>query len=270
MNKDKNDNVMVSIVMITYNQDRYIKDAVESILNQECNFKIELIIADDKSQDNTEKLILEIIKHHKKGHFIKYTKHKINKGIVPNIMWALGQSSGKYIAVCEGDDFWTDSLKLQKQVDFLNKHSDFSMTFHSVNILNDGNTTYSYPIPKKDIITFNDILFNHFIPTCSLVFRAEYILPYYPWLNKCIQADIPLELYLADKGRAKYFDKKMGTYRKQGQGITASISQKKLGRKSLIIIYKNLIKVLSFKRLIPLTIVLLKTYLGYIVDVFRK
>ena len=120
-------NTLVSVVMITYNHEKYIQQAIEGVLMQKINFHIELIIADDTSPDQTENIVKKIIVEHPNGHWIKYTKHKFNKGVSKNFTWALKQAKGKYIALCEGDDYWTDPLKLQKQVDFLEENENIGL-----------------------------------------------------------------------------------------------------------------------------------------------
>ena len=118
---------IVSVVMITYNHEKYIQQAVEGVLMQQTDFPIELIIADDASPDQTEKIVTTIKKKHPNGNWIKYTRHLQNKGMTENFMWALGQAQGKYIALCEGDDYWTDPYKLQKQVDFLEANEEYGL-----------------------------------------------------------------------------------------------------------------------------------------------
>ena len=76
------------------------------------HFGVELIIADDCSTDKTERIVEEISKNHPKGNWIKHTQHKENKGIIANSIWSFEQAKGKYAAICEGDDYWTDTLKL--------------------------------------------------------------------------------------------------------------------------------------------------------------
>ncbi|MDO9260985.1 MAG: glycosyltransferase, partial [Flavobacteriaceae bacterium] len=112
------DKPTVSVCMITYNHENYIQQAIEGVLMQTCNFEVELIIANDCATDKTDEVIQEIIKNHPNSSWIKYTNHSQNKGMMPNFIWAMQQCKGKYIALCEGDDYWTDPLKLQKQVEF--------------------------------------------------------------------------------------------------------------------------------------------------------
>ena len=113
---------MVSVVMITYGHEDYIAEAIEGVLRQVVDFPVELIIADDCSADNTESIVQGFIQNHPNGHWINYTKHEKNKGMIPNFLWALEKAEGEFVALCDGDDYWTSSNKLQIQVNFLVKN----------------------------------------------------------------------------------------------------------------------------------------------------
>lgn len=119
--------IKVSVVMITYNHEKFIKEALESVFSQKTNFQYEIIISNDCSTDNTDEVIKKIIDKNENGNLINYTNHKNNKGMIPNFLWSIQQAKGKYIALCEGDDYWTDPYKLQKQVDFLEANPDYSI-----------------------------------------------------------------------------------------------------------------------------------------------
>ena len=131
----------VSVVMITYGHENYIKQAINGVLMQECDFEVELIIANDCSPDTTDLVVKKIIEEHPNRNWIKYVKHKTNLGMMPNFIWALEQTKGKYIALCEGDDYWTDPLKLQKQVDFIESHPDYVL-IHSDFFIKNSNGEY--------------------------------------------------------------------------------------------------------------------------------
>ena len=122
----------VSVVTITYGHEKYIAETLDGILMQQYDGPVEFIIANDNSPDATDEVVKKyFLENPAPSNFeIKYTKHETNKGMMPNFIWALEQATGKYIALCEGDDYWTDPLKLQKQVDFLESHPDYSVTFH--------------------------------------------------------------------------------------------------------------------------------------------
>ena len=129
---------MVSVVMITYGHENYIEEAINSVLRQECDFELELIIANDKSPDNTDDVVQRILRNHPKASSIRYILREKNWGIVPNFIDALKQGRGRYIALCEADDYWTDRSKLNKQVCFLEAHLDHSMICHNARIIYEG------------------------------------------------------------------------------------------------------------------------------------
>src|SRR5215208_3554649 len=146
-----NEQLLVSVSVITYNHERFIVQALESILIQKVNFKYEVIIGDDCSTDNTRKILeeyavkypdrIKLILHEKKGEGIP---GKLN------FISTIEAARGKYIALLDGDDFWTDESKLQKQVDFLEKNPGYSICFHKASILYDGTDTFSYRDVNKD------------------------------------------------------------------------------------------------------------------------
>jgi glycosyltransferase involved in cell wall biosynthesis len=212
---------LLSVVMITYNHELYIAQALDNILNQETDFSFEVIIGDDCSTDRT----LEIVNDYKKRfpEVIKVLCREINIGFQVNFKQTLLAGEGKYLAVCEGDDYWTDPCKLQKQVKFLENNSDYVMSAHSVNIVdNNGNcikNAHPYTPIIKDKSHFQDILKYHFIPTLSLVFRRV-ITTIPDWFQQIRSCDIALELMLASHGKCFYFHETMGAYRKHPGGVT--------------------------------------------------
>src|SRR5690554_5556553 len=215
------DKVTVSVVMITYNHELYIKEAIEGVLMQECSFNVELIIADDNSPDKTEEIVLDIIKNHKHGYWISYVKHKKNKGMMPNFIWALKKATGQYIALCEGDDYWIDPLKLQKQVDFLEENEDCAASFHASQNVKETNNgeiiTENSPslIPKNNKYSTIDIikLRGGNMSTNSLLFRSKHMHSLPEWYHEVLVGDLPLKLILAYKGDFGYIDRVMSCYR---------------------------------------------------------
>jgi len=118
----KENSPLVSIICITYNHEPYIAEAIEGVLMQKCSFPIELVIGEDCSTDNTRKICEE---YANKSELIKLLPTETNLGMMPNFIRTLQSCTGKYIAMCEGDDYWTDPLKLQKQVDFLEANAEY-------------------------------------------------------------------------------------------------------------------------------------------------
>lgn len=216
----------VSVCMITYGHEKYIRQAIEGVLLQYCDFEVELIVANDCSPDATDQVIKDIIQSHPLGFWIKYRKHDKNKGMIPNFIFALQECKGEYIALCDGDDYWTDSLKLQKQVDFLEANSDYVLCFHQINILKTNDEIVEDFITNvPDNYQTIEILahLGNYIHTPSVVFRN--IIKSFPSeFEKSPIGDYFLYMMLAQYGKLKYLEDKMCVYR-EGVGIWSDKSQ---------------------------------------------
>lgn len=211
--------------MITYNHEKFIEEAINGVLMQECNFAVELIIANDCSTDQTDAVIQKIIQHHPKSSWIKYYKHYKNLGMMPNFIFAMQQCKGKYIALCEGDDYWTDPLKLQKQVDFLNNNEDYVACFHKANVISeDGNRIDKYRnLSKKGKVNVETIIMNGggIYATASLLYRNILELPKFAQSTKA--GDSALIYTLLGLGNIHFQNEYMCIYRKHKGGIYTSI-----------------------------------------------
>ncbi|SHI63383.1 glycosyltransferase family 2 protein [Flavobacterium terrae] len=204
----------VSVVMITYNHAKYIQKAIESILDQETNFEIELIISNDNSPDDTDLIVKKIISTHSQGNKIKYFKHEENIGMMNNFLFSLKKGSGEYIALCEGDDYWTDSKKLQKQIDFLDNNKDYSICFHNVNvleknILKENNIKTDLP----DTSTIMDLAKGNFMHTPSVVYRNHLFKNFPEYFALSPIGDYFLHMLNAKHGKIKYYKDYMAVYR---------------------------------------------------------
>lgn len=209
------DDILVSINCITYNHEKYIATALESFLMQKTNFKFEIIIGEDCSTDNTRKVVEEYVKKYPEK--IKMITSDKNVGGRKNSIRLHNASSGKYIALCEGDDYWIDEYKLQKQIDYMEKNNECTMCFHNAKKLNDATGIYeNYMIDKtlkSKKCTIKDILNLRFLPTASVVYR-KYTKDNLPdWYMQCIVGDLPSHLIVTDYGYAYYFDEVMSIYR---------------------------------------------------------
>lgn len=207
---------LTSVVMITYNHEVHIAQAIESVLSQNFDSPLELIISNDRSPDDTERIVLDIINSHPRGNIIKYTKHERNLGMSSNFFWSLNQAKGKYVALCEGDDSWTDPNKLQKQIDFLEENNEYGLTcggFTSLNCATGEKETWLKDI-KDDNAKFSfgfDIEIERFwkdwcIQTLTVVYRRDLFdfneLSGYNYKNFI---DIHLYYYLIKQKKGFYF-----------------------------------------------------------------
>ena len=233
---------LVSVIMITYGHEKYIEEAIRGVFLQKTNFPFELIISNDKSPDSTDEIVKNIIKSAPENISVKYIHHPENIGMHHNFVSAFKMAEGKYIAVCEGDDYWTDENKLQKQIDFLEKNEDFTLTFHNVFIRN-GETLradldYEKRLSSKDVYTINDLSKGNFIHTLSVVFRNTEI-EFPEWYFSSFLGDYPIWLWLSKKGKIKYFSEKMGVYR-ENVGVWSGKSQEEREFKTMLVL-RNLI-----------------------------
>ncbi len=211
---------LVSVGCITYNHEDYIEEAIQSFLMQKTNFPFEVIIHDDASTDDTAKIIKRYAKKYpniiKPIFQIENQYSQINGPIYPRFVYP--KCNGEYIALCEGDDYWTDPFKLQKQVDILEKHSGCSWSFHPAQIVN-----HIKPTGKICRITNNNKVFGEqdifkinktrFSPTASILFRTRHIKQLPNWVLNAPVGDLPLKLYLTTKGKAYYINEAMSAYR---------------------------------------------------------
>lgn len=236
--------ICVSIIMITYGHEKFIEEAIEGVRIQKCNFNIELIIADDNSSDNTEGVVNNYLKEKKftENIQVRYFKHKINKGANENYLWAVKQSNGKYIANCEGDDYWIDPLKLQKQVDFLENNPEYVISCHNSNIVDgDGNFKKLFNKFKIPETTETNYLITEpwYMPTASVVFRKNH-LSFPEWYFKVKNGDYALYLLLTyKKNLIHYNNVVMSAYRIHGKGVSNIFKRKNVYSHSMIFIHQN-------------------------------
>ena len=201
--------------MVTYNHENFIATAIESVLMQKTDFAFRLIIGEDCSTDRTSDIVQEYARNYPDK--ITYYLNETNLGIKRNAEQIYIACTAKYMAILEGDDYWTDPLKLQKQVDFLEANSDYSLCFHDAIILWEDKAhppKYFCSSDPKETSTIENVIEKWFIPSASMVLRKEYITPLPEWFKDIYNGDYALHLLLADKGKIGYIDEVMSVYRK--------------------------------------------------------
>lgn len=210
---------LLAIKCLTYNHEPYIRQCLEGFVMQKTNFPFIAIVHDDASTDNTADIIREYAE--KYPDIIKpiyetvnqYSKHD---GSVGRIMNAAIPESVKYIAVCEGDDYWTDSLKLQKQVDFLENHPEYGLVYSRVKYYNEKNKKYTC-VFGNEVNSFIDLTKRNTIPTLSIVVRHGLLKNYYetikPKEKSWKMGDYPMCLYCSYYSKLKFLPDITGIYR---------------------------------------------------------
>ncbi|MBW7675612.1 glycosyltransferase [Chryseobacterium chendengshani] len=223
----------VSVIVLTYNQEKFIEKNLTGIFMQKVNFPVELIISDDCSTDQTALIINELIKN-KPAHIeIKFKSHQKNLGSTPNFFNALQEATGKYIAFCEGDDYWTDENKLQIQYDFLEENKDYSMCFHQVKNISSNqliNDSLFAAVDNKDYSPFE--IFRHWIVhTTSVFMNAEVLqnqaaktLFKHPEL---LYFDTFLYMACSLNGKIRGSDLTMSCYLRHEEGLSNGINYKR-------------------------------------------
>jgi glycosyltransferase involved in cell wall biosynthesis len=223
---DKSSIPLVSVFSLVYNHENFIRRAIDSWLMQKTSFKFEIVIGEDCSTDKSREIVLSYAK--KYPDIIKVITSDTNVGMRENSRRTKNACTGKYIAFCEGDDYWIDPNKLQIQVEFMEKNPDFSLCFHDAILLWDEKTwppKYFVPLNQKEVSTTEDVIENYFIPTASMLVRAEYIKRLPEWFEKIYNGDWATQLILSTQGKIKYIDELMSVYRKNIGGLSGSIGK---------------------------------------------
>lgn len=214
----------VSACIITYNHQDYIIESIEGALSQKLNCEYEIVIGIDKSTDETLKICEDYASKYPAK--IRLLKRETNLGMIGNWVDTIKSCKGSYIAICEGDDYWTDPLKLQKQVDFLDTNSEFSICFTDYQVLYEQKKIISQPnliVKHKSKSTFSrsSIILNNFIPTLTVVFRNnKQILDYIK--TELFPADWFVHILNSNYGKIKFLPFESAVYRIHNGGVCSS------------------------------------------------
>ena len=217
----KNNNILLSILMITYNQEKYIAKAIDSILMQKVDFKYEIIIGEDCSSDRTREILLRY--KEKYPDKIRLLLHEDNIGMLNNWKAVLEATQAEYNAVLEGDDYWIDSHKLQIQVDSMRKNPECYISFHPAQLRLGDDTSgeiYAKQANKTKVFTPSEVILGGggFCPTASIVFRKEVLESLPDFYYEMPVGDYILQIFASLHGGALYIDRVMSVYRKGVDG----------------------------------------------------
>lgn len=219
---------MVSVFMVTYNHEKFIRQSLQSVIDQKTTFQIEVIIGEDCSTDGTKIIIEEFEKLYPE--IMKPIYHTTNVGGLRNAYeFCYPLLKGKYIACLEGDDYWTDDYKLQKQIEFLEENPDFAICFHNSKIIYDeepGKILYSNSQDQAEVSTFEDLAKGEFIYTPTCIFRNDDFKKF-PKKFQVYLNNYTLDLHNAQFGKIMYINEIMSTYRVHRGGIWSMVPREK-------------------------------------------
>ncbi|MBX0292139.1 glycosyltransferase [Hymenobacter sp. HSC-4F20] len=221
----------VSVCCISYNHERYLAQAIESVLMQQTAFDVELIIGEDCSTDNTRQIALDYARRYPEQ--IRVLLPERNQGVMKNLMATMDACNGTYIAFLEGDDYWTDPHKLQRQVEALRAHPECTLCAHDAQVLSEDGTSNNYIFSNQfrhvlplteGIITHDKLVAHHwFIPSASMLFvKVALTLPLPAWFAEVHSGDYTLQLLATRTGSIYYLPDAMSVYRRHATSLTHS------------------------------------------------
>ena len=215
---------LVSVHLLTYNHVKFIRQSIESVVAQQTTFPFEIIIGDDHSTDGTSAIVDEYAV--KYPDLIKVVRGETNGGPQPNSIRILENCSGKYMAALEGDDYWIDPFKLQKQADFMEANPDFAICFTNTRVEFFGDNGEPYFLNQnleKDVFELKDLIGEKeiwFMGTATLFYTMSSIFPVQPWFYKTKSGDIPMIMLAARHGKIKFLPDVTAAYRRHAAGAS--------------------------------------------------
>lgn len=226
-------NPKVSICLITYNHEHYIRQCIDSILSQQTTFEFEIVIGEDCSKDKTGLIVREYAEKFPE----KIKAFVRNKNITAklNYLHTFFTCKGEYIVCIEGDDYFSDNQKLQTQADFLDQNQQYSACFHNALMLFEDESNredyYINPPDQKSIIHTGDFLVKKetwFMATASVMMRKDLVKTLPKWFLECKSGDIPLYVILTESAPIAYINKVMSVYRRHLEGLSYTDSNQSI------------------------------------------
>lgn len=235
-------NFSLTVIVTTFKHELFLKDCLLSIINQKTDFPFKVIIGEDASPDNTKDIVKDF--HAKYPHIFVPILFENNVGSHKNFMTCLEHCNSEWIAIVEGDDFWTDPYKLQKQAEILVKNPKATLCFSlatsliesSLNTQKVGRVFGPEKSFFKKIYTRNDFLISNIAPTCTVVFKREAAQSLPDWYTQWHLGDWTLYLHVLKEGTAEFLNEATACYRIHGAGVWSSISAKTKFEKQISLI----------------------------------
>jgi glycosyltransferase involved in cell wall biosynthesis len=218
--------IKLSVSIICYNQEKYIEQTLQGAISQETNFEYEVVVGDDHSTDGTSQLIQNVAKQYPNK--VRLLKRNNNIGAIRNAIDTNSNCRGEYVALLEGDDYWIDKYKLQKQVDYLDSHPESVLCFTDVCEMDESrrrDDLIARPKCVKQYYNLEDVLVANFIPTCTTVIRHKREMKHPEWITKLKQCDWSYCVMLGAHGTYGYIPETTAVRRIHGAGIWSGMSK---------------------------------------------
>lgn len=235
----QNDEIIVSVICLAYNHEKFIEETIKGFISQKTQFGVEFIIHDDVSKDNTREIINRYVKKYP-GVIIPFFEEKNQYSQNVNLFRLIAErAKGKYIAICEGDDYWCDKEKLTIQVKYMEDHPECSLYMHNGYILNNmtGEKRKMNPYSHEGILSIHEVLIEkHLPPTASMVCRKEDLVnqPEEVFGNSAGVEDRPLRMFLCTRGNIYYSNRPMCIYRTNTDNSFSSNTNNKKSAKKVL------------------------------------
>lgn len=197
--------IQVSVCVITYNHEKFIAKALDLILQQKTNFQFEIVVGEDFSSDKTRSIVQSYVM--KYPGIIRFNGATNNLGVIPNLIFTLNKCKGQYIAICDGDDYWIGTQKLQKQFDVLEANQNYCMCVHR-HMIQKGNNLYKIDLrlnKNKTVLNIKDVLLKINFHTSSFFFLSKYVNLLPAWYEKVYGGDQFLTFCISKDGDGIYF-----------------------------------------------------------------
>jgi len=216
--------MVVSVLSLVYNHEEYLDAFFEGVLSQELSCQFEIVIGVDKSSDASLSLCQKYQQEYPA--IIKLLVHENRVGIIGNFVATYNACKGKYIAICEGDDYWIDKQKIARQLDVLEKDSKAVLSFTNIKIFDEDEKKFhpNWALITKETYTIEDIIQSNYITTCSVLFRNKLVVLNERSFAGLSMADFPLYVQLLQYGYAKYLDLQTSVYRRNQKSSFAKKS----------------------------------------------
>jgi glycosyltransferase involved in cell wall biosynthesis len=216
----------VTVLVATYNHEKFIAQAINSVLGQKTDFEYEIVIIEDCSTDSTRDIVVDFREKHPEKIRLTLAERNYND----NRAWVreMANARGEYVAFLDGDDYWTSPHKLQKQVDFLDLHPECSICCHNVTAFYEDHSQPPYdfnPVDQKEISTLDDLWNGNFVAGCSAVLRRGLVREFPDWFYTLKWADWALYILWAQHGQIGYIGEIMGAYRIHKNGLWSGLNE---------------------------------------------